>query len=130
MSANSELRLGRIGQIGILVQDLDSAVAFYRDKLGVKHLFTAPGMAFFELEGMRLMLGQASLSEQKPPTSTFLYYLVDDIQQAFHTLVERGVTPVEEPELAHRAGGRELWLAQLKDLDSNPVVLMCERAAA
>ena len=130
MSANTELRLGRVGQIGILVQDLDSAVAFYRDKLGVKHLFTAPGMAFFELDGMRLMLGQASLSEQKPPTSTFLYYLVEDIQQAFRTLVERGVAAVEEPELAHRAAGRELWLAQLKDLDGNPVVLMCERAAA
>ncbi len=119
-----ELKLDRIGQLGIMVKDLEGAVAFYRDKLGVKHLFTAPGMAFFDLGGIRLMLGQAS---PESPAATFLYYKVDDIHSAFATLKARGVPVVEDPELAHRTPQMELWLAQFKDMDGNPVVLMSEK---
>ena len=121
---SAELQLDRIGQLGIMVKDLESAVAFYRDKLGVKHLFTAPGMAFFDLGGIRLMLGQASLES---PATTFLYYKVDDIHSAFAALKARGVPVVEDPELAHRTPQMELWLAQFKDMDGNPVVLMSEK---
>lgn len=121
---SAELQLDRIGQLGIMVKDLDAAVAFYRDKLGVKHLFTAPGMAFFDLGGIRLMLGQAGPGY---PAATFLYYKVDDIHSAFETLKDRGVPVVEDPELAHRTPQMELWLAQFKDMDGNPVVLMSEK---
>ncbi len=121
---SAELQLDRIGQLGIMVKDLDGAVAFYRDKLGVRHLFTAPGMAFFDLGGIRLMLGQAS---PESPTATFLYYKVDDIHAASAALRARGVPVVEDPELAHRTPQMELWLAQFKDMDGNPVVLMSEK---
>ena len=123
---NTQLSLGRIGQVGIMVRNLDEAVAFYRDKLGVKHLFTAPGMAFFELGELRLMLGQATGPENSA-SSTFLYYRVEDIDSAYRTLTARGVPAVEEPELAHRAPGMELWLATLKDMDGNPILLMSEK---
>ena len=118
------LQLDRIGQVGMMVKDLDAAVSFYRDKLGVKHLFTAPGMAFFDVGGIRLMLGQATAEY---PAATFLYYKVDDIDSAAVALKARGVTQVEAPELAHRAPGMELWLAQFKDMDGNVVFLMCEK---
>jgi methylmalonyl-CoA/ethylmalonyl-CoA epimerase len=121
---NTQLSLGRIGQVGIMVRNLDEAVAFYRDKLGVKHLFTAPGMAFFQLGDLRLMLGQAT---PEYPAATFLYYKVDDIDAAATALQARGVTQVEAPELAHRAPGMELWLAQFQDMDGNVVFLMCEK---
>lgn len=117
-------QLHRIGQVGMMVKDLEAAVAFYRDKLGVKHLFTAPGMAFFDVGGIRLMLGQATADY---PAATFLYYQVDDIDSAADALKARGVTQVEAPELAHRAPGMELWLAQFKDMDGNVVFLMCEK---
>ena len=120
----AELKLDRISQVGMMVQDLDAAVTFYRDKLGMKHLFTAPGMAFFDVGGVRLMLGQA-MAEY--PAATFLYYKVEDIDSAAGTLRARGVTQVEAPELAHRAPGMELWLAQFKDMDGNVVFLMCEK---
>ena len=124
---STDLALNRIGQVGILVQDLDAAVAFYRDKLGMQHLFTAAGMAFFGLGDVRLMLGQAQTGQ---PASTFLYYKVDDIHAAFAALKARGVSTVEEPELAHRAGNMELWLAFLKDLDGNLLALMSEKTVA
>src|SRR5690349_19319554 len=108
---SQELKLNRIGQVGIMVHDLEAATAFYRDKLGMQHLFTAAGMAFFSLGEVRLMLGQGSGTG---PLPTFLYYRVDDIHAAYATLKARGVTPVEEPEMAYRAGNQELWLAIVK----------------
>jgi catechol 2,3-dioxygenase-like lactoylglutathione lyase family enzyme len=45
-----------IGQIALTVTDLPRAVAFYRDVLGLKFLFEAPNMAFFDCGGVRLML--------------------------------------------------------------------------
>jgi predicted enzyme related to lactoylglutathione lyase len=95
----------------------------------MQHLFTAAGMAFFSLGDVRLMLGQASGTEQSP-CPTFLYYRVDDIHAAYETLKRRGVTPFEEPEMAYSAGGVELWLAIVKDMDGNLVALMCEKKAA
>ena len=125
MNANpAELQLDRIGQIGIMVKDLEAATAFYRDKLGVKHLFTAPGMAFFDLGGLRLMLGQANPDY---PPCTYLYYKVDDIEAAAKTLQARGVKMTEAPEVAHRMPGMELWLALFADMDGNIVALMCEK---
>ena len=49
-----------VGQIHITVTDLDRAVEFYRDVLGLEHLFTVAGqpMAFFDAGGVRLYLGR------------------------------------------------------------------------
>ncbi len=47
-SDNPTFALRDIGQIGLAVTDLEKAVAFYRETLGLKHLFSAPpGLAFF-----------------------------------------------------------------------------------
>ena len=57
------LSIGTIGQIAINVKDLERATAFYRDKVGLKFLFAAPGLAFFDAGGIRLMLGKAEKPE-------------------------------------------------------------------
>jgi methylmalonyl-CoA/ethylmalonyl-CoA epimerase len=68
--------LGPIGQIAITVRDLERAVAFYRDKLGLPLLFQVPGMAFFDCQGIRLML---SLPEKSGEAySSILYYRAED----------------------------------------------------
>jgi len=126
-AAAHDLKITRVGQIGIMVRNLDQAVEFYRDKLGMQHLFTAGGMAFFSLGEVRLMLGQAGSED---PSTTFLYYRVDDIDAAYQALKARGVTAIEAPELAHHAGNTELWLAILKDMDGNVLALMCEKVVA
>jgi catechol 2,3-dioxygenase-like lactoylglutathione lyase family enzyme len=54
MSAQKNISLTEIGQISVNVHDLDRAVAFYKETLGMKHLFTVPGrMAFFDCGGIR-----------------------------------------------------------------------------
>jgi catechol 2,3-dioxygenase-like lactoylglutathione lyase family enzyme len=49
-----------IGQLHITVSDLETSVAFYRDVLGLPHLFTVEGqpMAFFQAGSVRLYLGE------------------------------------------------------------------------
>jgi catechol 2,3-dioxygenase-like lactoylglutathione lyase family enzyme len=55
--ANADLSSATIGQASINVHDVDKAVAFYRDTLGLRFLFQAgPKMAFFDCGGVRLML--------------------------------------------------------------------------
>jgi catechol 2,3-dioxygenase-like lactoylglutathione lyase family enzyme len=45
------LQLGVIGQIAVPVIDLERAVKFYRDTLGIKFLFQVPNLAFFDCAG-------------------------------------------------------------------------------
>lgn len=46
-AASNDIGVTRLGQIAIRVHDVDRAVAFYRDILGLPLLFTAGKLAFF-----------------------------------------------------------------------------------
>ncbi len=59
-AASSNLGIQNIGQISIIVHDLERATAFYRDTLGLPLLFTVPNLAFFDCGGVRLMLARKS----------------------------------------------------------------------
>jgi predicted enzyme related to lactoylglutathione lyase len=122
-----QLELTQIGQIAINVRDLERAVAFYRDILGVRFLFQAPGgLAFFDVGGVRLMLGIAEKPEFSHPAS-ILYYKVPDIAAAFETLTSRGVTFIDEPHLIAKMPDHELWMAFFRDSEENVLALMEER---
>lgn len=130
MMATEKLGLTRLGQICITVKDLDLATAFYRDVLGLKLLFQAPpGMSFFDLGGIRLMLGTAEKAELQHPAS-ILYYKVDDIMTAAAALKERGVKFESEPRLTHKDARHELWLAFFRDCEQNLLALMSEVPAS
>ncbi|MBT5774792.1 MAG: hypothetical protein HOH95_10515 [Dehalococcoidia bacterium] len=69
--AGEDLRLTKLHQVALPVSDLDRAITFYPDKLGAEFTmkFDPPGLAFFDLDGTRLMLdeiaeagGQAGLT--------------------------------------------------------------------
>lgn len=119
--------LREIGQIAITVKDIDAATAFYRDKLGMRHLFSVPGMAFFDLGGVRLMLGPASSPDLEHPAS-LIYYRVEDIEAASATLKDRGIEFEHEPRLVHPGETSDLWLAFLRDMEGNFVGLMEDKA--
>ncbi|HWP95151.1 MAG TPA: VOC family protein [Gammaproteobacteria bacterium] len=126
MVEGGAVQIHGIGQVAITVRDLDRAVAFYRDVLGLKFLFQASGMAFFDLGSVRLMLGQAR-APQDVSRASILYYRVDDIDAATLALEARGVKLREEPQPVHTAGGRELWLAFFEDVEGNVFALMSEK---
>lgn len=125
--ASANFDLSQIGQIALNVHDLERAVAFYRDKLGMKHLFTVPKMAFFECGGIRLMLGLPEKPEFDH-TSSIIYFKVDDIQIAFRTLSSRGVSFEGDPHLVAKMPTHDLWMAFFRDSENNLFALMSEEA--
>lgn len=117
-----------IGQIAITVKDLDRAVAFYRDSLGLKFLFQPGNLAFFDCGGIRLMLSPP----EKPSElySSILYLRVDDIESAHRELASRGVRFEREPHLIARMETHDLWMAFFRDSEDNVLALMSEKARA
>jgi len=119
--------LGTIGQIHVSVSDVDRAVTFYRDVLGMTFLFQVPGqpMAFFDCDGVRLYLGRPETPEFR--SNPVLYFDVPDIDEAFAALEDRGVEFRDQPHVVPRAEETELWMAAFADPDGNNLVLMSER---
>ena len=121
--------LRKIGQIAVSVGDIERATAFYRDVLGMRFLFQAPGgLAFFDCGGVRLMLGVAEKPDFSHPASV-LYYKVPDIGAAYETLISRGVTFLDEPHLIAKMPNHELWMTFFRDSEENVLALMEERGA-
>ncbi len=118
--------LSRIGQIFVNVHDLDRAITFYRDVLGMKFLFQAPpNMAFFDCDGIRLMLGVADRPELDHPAS-IIYYRVDDIERVYEIFKARGVEFIVKPHLVAPMPTYDLWLADFRDSEGNLLALMSE----
>jgi predicted enzyme related to lactoylglutathione lyase len=119
--------LRKIGQIYMRAVDLRRATAFYRDVLSVPFLFDVPRMAFFDLAGVRLMLGEPEGEAFDHPGS-ILYFDVPDLNAAHEELVRRGVPFDSSPHLIADLGERELWMAFFKDSEGNQLALMSEIA--
>ena len=129
MAETDNLNLAQLGQVSMGVRDLDRAVAFYRDKLGVRFLFQVPGMAFFDCAGVRLML-TLPLDESGESRGSVLYYKVDDIDKAFQVLKSRGVQSEGNPRKIADMDDHELWMTFFRDSEENMLALMEERPFA
>ena len=117
-----------IGQLSIPVDDLERAVAFYRDVLGLPFLFQAPPqMAFFMCGPVRLLVGVLPPG-QKAQRGSAIYFRVPDIHAVHATLAQKGVRFLVAPHVVHRTPQQELWLAEFTDPDGNPLALMAEVA--
>src|SRR5262245_40000929 len=107
MSANNEFKLSQIGQVALPVTNLERAVAFYSQKLGLPHLFTVPNLAFFDCEGIRLMLSTPE-EGQDSQSGSIIYFKVADIEIAHQALLARGVQFVDNPHLIARMETHDL----------------------
>lgn len=126
MSSPQPFGLDRIGQIHVTAHDLDRAVGFYRDRLGMRLLFQVPSMAFFQCGDVTVMLGLPEQEFDHP--ASIIYYTVSDLDAAYGALRERGVTFLREPALTHRAQDHELWMAFFTDSEGNTAALMARKA--
>ena len=115
--------LTEVGQIAVTVEDVERATAFYRDVRGVPFLFDAPGLAFFDLGGVRLML---SRPEGVGPSSSLLYFRAADIQASYETLLSHGVDFIEKPQVVHRTDNYELSIGSFYDSEGNVMAIMHE----
>jgi methylmalonyl-CoA/ethylmalonyl-CoA epimerase len=125
-TASAPLGISAIGQIAINVHDTNRAIEFYRDTLGLKLLFTAGHLAFFECGGVRLMLTPPERPEFDHPAS-ILYFKVPDIRAAHARLIERNAKIEGEPHIVARMPDHDLWLAEFRDSEGNIMALMSEK---
>ena len=121
----SNVHLDQIGQIAMPVRDVEKAIAFYRDVLGMRFLFKAPpGLGFFDCAGVRLMLDGPAAAQAGHGSA--LYYKVPDLEAAFATLTQTGVAFEGKPHLIAKMPDHELWMAFFRDPDGNLLALMSE----
>jgi methylmalonyl-CoA/ethylmalonyl-CoA epimerase len=125
MSTTATLGITGVGQVAINVRDVQRAVEFYRDVLGLRFLFQIPSSAFFDCGGLRLMLGTAEKPEFDHPAS-ILYYRVGDIHAAYASLQSAGVQTEDAPHLVARMPDHELWMFFLRDPEGNHLGIMSE----
>ena len=115
-----------IAQVALSVRDLARASAFYRDALGLRHLFDAPGMSFFDAGGVRLML--SAQGGEPGGKGTLVYFKVGDLDAVHADLQARQVRIEQPPHVVGRTPEREVSLAYCSDPDGNLLGLMSERA--
>ena len=120
-------KVSSIRQIAITVSDVDAALHFYRDILGIPFLFSAgPGLAFLDAAGTRLMLSTPQGAGTVAHNS-ILYFTVSDIVATHAALVARGASSERAPALAAQMPDHALWTGFLRDPDGNLVGLMEEK---
>src|SRR5438445_7560386 len=126
MRTSMDLSESTVAQVLIPVEDLERAIVFYRDKLGLRFLFSAPPqMSFFQAGNVRLLVGVPEGDQPRQRGST-VYFRVADIHAVFKTLAERGVKVGASPHVVHRTPATELWLTEFRDPDGNHLALMSE----
>jgi DNA-binding CsgD family transcriptional regulator len=120
---NAPLKINALAQIARTVQDIKQSETWYKDILGVPHLYTFGKLAFFELGGTRLMLSEEAASAPE----SILYLRAPDIVAAYEHLKSRGVDFINAPHMIHRhPDGTEEWLCMFKDLEGRPLGLMAQ----
>jgi methylmalonyl-CoA/ethylmalonyl-CoA epimerase len=117
-------------QIAQRAEDLGRASAFYADLLGSPPIatFDPPGLVFFDLEGVRLLLDVGA-------PSALIYLRVDDIDATVARLRDAGVHVESEPHVIFGhdddtlgPAGTDEWMAFVKDSEGNIVGLVEQRA--
>jgi methylmalonyl-CoA/ethylmalonyl-CoA epimerase len=121
----SELNLAgrKLQQVALTCRDLDRARSFYRDTLGLPFLFEASGMLFFQLEGLRLMVGR-EMEPNSPIGGSVVYFDAPDIDALGPALESRGVKFLGPGQVVQRTATHELKLREFRDPDGNALALM------
>jgi methylmalonyl-CoA/ethylmalonyl-CoA epimerase len=119
-------------QVAQRVEDLDRAVEFYQRLLGTEPVgrFEPPGLAFFRLGSVRLLL-------ERGAPSAMLYLQVDDVRARTEALRAEGVAIVEEPQIIFShpddslgPAGTDEWMAFIRDSEDNVVGLVSQEPSA
>jgi predicted enzyme related to lactoylglutathione lyase len=105
----------KIGSVVLGVRDLDRAVIFYRDLIGLPLAHMKPAQSFAEFDAGGVGLKVVGGHEPSAPQYAVIEIVVNDLDAAYAELSARGVDfpmpPTKQPW-----GG---WLAQMRDPDGN-----------
>jgi predicted enzyme related to lactoylglutathione lyase len=115
----------KIGQIGLPIKDLERAISFYKDLVGLQLLFNTDSMAFFDCNGIRLLLSLPE-KEEFAHSSSVIYFQVEDIKEKYEELKTKDVLFIDEPHIVAKMGQTETWMTFFKDSEENIHALMSE----
>ncbi|MCY9432779.1 VOC family protein [Bacillus haynesii] len=115
----------KVGQIGVPVQDLERASAFYQDVLGLSLLFRTDRVAFFECGGLRLLLSLPE-KDEFAHASSIIYFQVEDLPAVYNEIATKGVSFPIEPHVAAKIEQTETWMAFFNDTEGNTLALISE----
>ena len=116
-----------LGQLAITVSNVEAALNFYRDILGLEFLFSpSENLAFLQSGSVRIMLstpqGAGEVGKNSIP-----YFKVTSIERFFDVAIQKGAIKEREPQMAAQMPDHELWTGFLRDSDNNLVGLMEEK---
>ena len=132
MATDGKVSLSRIKQVALPVREITAATRFYRDTLGMRHLFDAPpALSFFDCGGVQLMLaGPDAQGKDGEQQHAVLFYDVSNIKSVHGKIKSAGAKSLEEPHVIARMNGREIWISSFSDGQGNVVSLMSDVAEA
>ncbi|WP_342599232.1 VOC family protein [Psychrobacillus sp. FSL H8-0483] len=115
----------KLGQVAVNVENVERAVVFYKEVIGLPLLFETNGLAFFQCEDTRLLLSRPETEEFDHPSSV-LYFQVENLQEEVARMKEAGALFIDEPHMVAKMGDTETWMAFFKDTEGNTHALMSE----
>jgi methylmalonyl-CoA/ethylmalonyl-CoA epimerase len=128
VATDGKVSLSKIKQIALPVREIETAKRFYRDTLGMRHLFDAPpALSFFDCGGVQLMLaGPEGQGKDGEKQHGVLFYDVSDIKSTHAKIESSGARTLEPPRVIARMNGREIWVSSVSDGQGNVVGLMSD----
>lgn len=113
------MSIQRLSQVHVSTTDIQRAIAFYRDVLGLQLLFEVPdqGMAFFDVDGVRLYLGTPEGEDFR--STPLLYFEVIDIESEWVKMDAAGVDLIDTPHLVHETAEYALWMTFFRNADGH-----------
>jgi DNA-binding CsgD family transcriptional regulator/catechol 2,3-dioxygenase-like lactoylglutathione lyase family enzyme len=119
------VEISGVGQIARGVRDVKLSEQWYRDVLGLPHLYTFGSLAFFDCGGMRLMLSQSESIKDE----SIIYFRTGNLLKAWEEMKRKGLEFMDAPHLIHtHSDGTEEWMVFFKDLEDRPLALMSQVA--
>ena len=122
----------KLYQVALAAPDLDEAERFYKDALGARFVarFDPPGLVFFDLDGVRLLIERASETRG----NSVLYLWTDDIEGRVADLEAKGVRMTSPPHPIHKdedgtfgPAGETEWMAFFEDPAGNVLALVTRK---
>jgi catechol 2,3-dioxygenase-like lactoylglutathione lyase family enzyme len=108
----------RLSNVILRVSDMESAIAFWRDRVGLQLVWAGDEFAFFALGDSQLVLNQPeNYVGQESDTEVVLE--VDDIAAAFAEMRDKGVPFQVEPRPVTSDGSRQLMATHFRDPDGH-----------
>ncbi|HEX5696918.1 MAG TPA: VOC family protein [Acidimicrobiia bacterium] len=108
----------RLSNVILRVSDMESAVAFWRDRVGLHLVWAGDEFAFFAVGDSQLVLNQPEHYERQE-SDTEVVLEVDDMAAAFTEMREKGVPFEVDPRPVTSDGSRQLLATHFRDPDGH-----------